>query len=105
MAFATISMTNGVEIKKVPLGFSWTTFFFGGWVPLIRQDWIVGFILLIVGIITYGIAGIIMAFFYNKIYAKSLFDKGFYIHKLPPGTSEEDVRVALDYVKLPNQPQ
>lgn len=103
MAFATISMTNGVEIKRVPLGFSWTTFFFGGWVPLIRQDWLIGFILLIVGVITYGIAGIVMSFFYNKIYAKSLFDKGYYIHQLPPGTTEEDVKVALDYIKLPTK--
>ena len=104
MAFATISMTNGVDIKRAPLGFSWTTLIFGGWVPLIRQDWLVGVLLMIACLVTYGIAGIVMAFFYNKMYAKSLFDKGYYIHQLPPGVTEEIVRVELSYVKLPTKP-
>ena len=42
MAYATIYLTNGIEIKKAPVGFSWTTFFFGGWPAIFRQDWLWG---------------------------------------------------------------
>ena len=37
---AKVSMKNqaGV-IKSVKLGFSWTTFFFGGWVAMFRGQW------------------------------------------------------------------
>lgn len=101
MAYATISLTNGVEIKKAPLGFSWTTFFFGGWVPLFRQDWVFGIILLIVGIITYGVAGVVASFIYNNFYIKRLLEKGYKIHSLPPGITEEMVKNQLGLLKFP----
>ena len=103
MAHTVISVTNGVEIKKVPLGFSWTTFIFGGWVPLIRQDWIWGFCLLLACIFTWGLAGVVAAFFYNKIYAKSLFAQGFKIHAMPPEYTEDMVKADLGYLKFPNE--
>lgn len=101
MAFTTITLTNGTDIKRVPLGFSWTTFFFGGWIPIIRQDWLIGVILLIITIFTGGITGIMAAFFYNKIYAKSLFKSGYYIYHLPDGITEDHVCQAISYIKLP----
>jgi hypothetical protein len=103
MAYATITVTNGVEIKKVPLGFSWTTFFFGGWPAIFRQDWIVGVVILILSMVTWGIAGVVFAFIYNNMYAKSLFSKGYSIHTLPPGITQEMVRDKLGYIKFPNE--
>ena len=47
MAYTTVLLTNGVEVKKAPIGFSWTVFCFGGWPPLFRQDWLWGVGLLI----------------------------------------------------------
>ncbi|KOR27056.1 DUF2628 domain-containing protein [Clostridium sp. FAM 1755] len=71
--------------KEVKCGFSWTTFFFGFIVPLIRGDlkWalIMVAISIAVGIPTLGIggfiSGIIFSFVYNKIYIKELLVKGY----------------------------
>lgn len=103
MAHTVISVSNGVEIKKVPLGFSWTTFFFGGFPALIRGDWITGLIICLLNFITWGIAGFIAAFMYNKMYAKSLFEKGYSIHALPPGYTADLVKADLGYLKFPSE--
>ena len=105
MAHTTISVTNGIEIKKVPLGFSWTTFFFGGFPALIRGDWVPGIIIMVGCMLTWGIVGIVAAFMYNKMYAKSLFEKGYTIHAMPPGCTEDMVRSELGYIKFPHQYQ
>lgn len=101
MAYATITVTNGVEIKKAPIGFSWTTFFFGGWPAIIRQDWLWGFVLLLACLFTWGIAGIVVAFFYNKSYLARLFKDGYYVHALPSNVTEDDLKNYLGFVTLP----
>ncbi|MDX5808642.1 HrgC protein [Bacillus cereus group sp. BfR-BA-02730] len=63
--------------EEVKVGFSWTTFFFGALVPLLRGDWKWFLILIVAGLCTYGFAGIIFAFFYNKIYIRELIRKGY----------------------------
>lgn len=71
--------------KEVKKGFSWTTFFFGCLVPLIRGDlkWaaIMFLISIILGMFTMGIGsfvvGIVFAFKYNEIYYNDLLLKGF----------------------------
>jgi len=75
-------------VKEAKVGFSWTTFFFGLFVPLIRGDlkWTAIMFLLTVlaGAITIPIAGIgativgiVFATVYNKLYIKELLLKGF----------------------------
>lgn len=103
MAYAVITVSNGIELKKVPLGFSWTTFFFGGIPALIRQDWLTGVLIIVANVFTWGIAGIVMAFIYNKMYAKSLFDKQYAIKTLPLGQTNESVKQYLGYLKFPNE--
>lgn len=100
MASTTIYLTNGVEIKKAPVGFSWTVFFFGGWPAIFRQDWLWGIILLIAEYLTWGIAGIVFAFFYNKMYIKNLVDNGYKIKDMP-GVTDEQLKAYLGYVDLP----
>ena len=68
MAHATIQLTNGIEVKNAPVGFSWTTFFFGFFVPLFRQDWLMAVVLLILGLISSGLIPMAFGFFYNKMY-------------------------------------
>jgi hypothetical protein len=67
---------NTNQFKQVKIGFSWTMFFFGFWVPLFRGDWkwlIIMLLLDIIGLFTFGF----VTFLYNKLYAEDLISKGF----------------------------
>ena len=64
-------------IKKGLYGFSWTTLFFGGFPALFRGDIFIGLALIVICILTGGIAGIIWAFVYNKKYTLGLIEKGY----------------------------
>lgn len=72
-------------MKECPTGYSWTTFFFGVFVPLMRGDikWaaILFALCALIAIITAGIGAFfitpIFAFFYNKLYIKELLEKGY----------------------------
>ncbi|NUB24430.1 hypothetical protein [Azospirillum brasilense] len=63
--------------KKGFVGFSWTTLFFGGFPALFRGDWVIGLVLIILSVVTWGIAGIIAAFLYNKHYTTKLIESGY----------------------------
>ena len=89
----TLINNNNGDIKEVKLGFSWTTFFWGGLVPLIRKDWIAAIILIAVNIVisacTYGFGTIFfdiaVAAFYNKNYIQRLIKDNYH----PNGETEE----------------
>ena len=73
-----INLKNSIGIiKQCPVGFSWTTFFFGPFVPLFRGDFKWFLILLVLAICTGGISSIILAFHYNKIYIRSFLLQGY----------------------------
>lgn len=65
------------DVKEVKMGFSWTTLFFGIFVPLIRGDWKWAVITLLLALITGGLSWFVVPFFYNKVYIKELISKGF----------------------------
>lgn len=67
---------SGVR-KQAKVGFSWTTFFFGCFVPLFRGDfkWALGMFLL--SAVTLGLSWFYFIFAYNKIYIKGLLEKGY----------------------------
>lgn len=98
MAYAEIKVNNERtgQIRTAPIGFSWTVFFFGFFVPLIRGDWIWGIVMVILfplgwftliatggagGIIWLAIA-LIFANLYNNIYLKNLLNNGFIIKEI-----------------------
>ena len=64
-------------VQKGFFGFSWTTFFFGGWPAIFRGDFIVGVMFVVLQFFTFGIASIIWAFLYNKSYTRKLLEKGY----------------------------
>ena len=72
------TMKNEIgQVKIVKEGFSWTMLFFGIFVPLYRGDWKWFLIILIANLFTYGLASIVFAFIYNKIYINDLLEKGY----------------------------
>ena len=67
---------NGV-IKQAKLGFSWTTMFFGWFVPLIRGDWKWLIVILSIGMVTLGLSNLVFMFIYNKLYVRDLINDGY----------------------------
>lgn len=79
MAYATLTLKNPNtgQLRAAPVGFSWTTFFFGIFVPLLRKDLVMVLVMLVLGIVTFGIAFLVFPFIYNKIYLKGLLKRGY----------------------------
>ena len=98
-----IRVKNDIDKRKeIKIGFSWSTFFFGVFVPLFRGDWKWFAILLVaevllgmvsMGIIT-GILMIAFPFFYNKLYAKDLYEDGY--RGLTPEENQELIKYITD---------
>ena len=81
-----IRVKNAIDkTEEVNLGFSWTTLFFGALVPLFRLDIkyfaimvAANFLLTAMGLYELSpIVTLAFAFFYNKLYAKDLYEKGY----------------------------
>ena len=81
-----ITLKNDVGITKtVKVGFSWTVFFFGFFVPLFRGDWkwagIMAISSIVVAMFTYGLGAwvllLIFAVKYNEWYINNLKEKGY----------------------------
>lgn len=80
MAYYSIQLKHPStgESKTSPVGFSWTTLFFGILVPLWRGHF-VGFAYMVVAALcTGGLSRFVFAFVYNKQYLRYLiYEKGF----------------------------
>lgn len=64
-------------VKVVKQGFSWTVFFFGFFVPLIRGDMKYAAIMFLSAMVTFGLSGFVFAFKYNQFYTNDLLEKGY----------------------------
>ena len=79
----TVRLKNekGIIVES-KVGFSWTTLFFGFFVPLFRRDFKMFAIMALICIISYKFSifnwcMLIFPFFYNKMYIKDLLNKGY----------------------------
>ncbi len=73
----TISLKKDNLIKKGLVGFSWTTFFFGFFVPIIRGDARWAIVMVVAALFTFGLSNIVFAFIYNKQYTTRLLESGY----------------------------
>ena len=64
MAFATINMKHrqNENMRKAPVGFAWTVFFFGAFPAAFRGDWKWFIIMLILQFVTFGASAIVFMF-------------------------------------------
>lgn len=79
MAFAKVYLKNSRtgQMREAPVGFSWTTFFFGFFPALFRSDWVGAIIQLLLGCVTFGLSNLVFMFVYNKMYLKRLLNEGY----------------------------
>ncbi|MDK2802113.1 MAG: DUF2628 domain-containing protein [Oscillospiraceae bacterium] len=77
-------MKNNIgHLKDVKDGFSWTTFFFGFWVPLFRGDVKYLLIMIILNVVTIGLSNLVFSFIYNRLYQEDLVKQGYTYFNLP----------------------
>ena len=97
----TVGMENSFGVRKdVKLGFSWTTFFFGFYVPFSRGDWKwTGIMIAVIIAITmiglgsaFAFANGVFSVIYNKFYAQDLLEQGY------RGINEEAHQAVINYV-------
>lgn len=62
--------------KNCFVGYSWTYFFFGFFVPIFRGEIAIGIFHLIFSIVTFGLFQLVMPFLYNKQYSTRLLTDG-----------------------------
>lgn len=92
------------EVKQFKVGFSWTEFFFGWWVPLFRGDWFWFLIQLAATVVATlpmifmyplsfgGVVVLVFSFIYNKLYAQRLIE---HYHYTP--VSDTDYQILLQH--------
>ena len=79
MAFTKIHLKHPeFELtKEVPVGFSWTVFFWGMFPALFRSDWKWALIMFFLALVTFGFSFFVFMFIYNKLYMDSLLEQGY----------------------------
>lgn len=91
MAFTKISLTKDGHNKTVPVGFSWTTVFFGAFVPLFRGDFywfaiafacVMANIIPLIGALVYLAYYILSPAFYNRLHIQRLVQLGWRLHDI-----------------------
>ena len=83
--------------RTAPVGFSWTSFFFGPIPCLFRQDWQTAIVVFLLSIVL-GFFGlnlvlwILQGFFYNKYYLETLVKEGYEVEHWE-GRSLEEIQI------------
>ena len=79
MAYKTEYLVNPMtgERREAPIGFSWTTLFFGFFPALIRGDFKWAMIMILIACITFGISTLFFPFFYNNTFYTDSLKAGF----------------------------
>ena len=78
------------QLKNGYFGFSWTYFFFGWWVPLLRGELAIAALHFLFSFLTFGLWQVIACFFFNKQYTNRRISEGFRLY----GTSQQNTLAA-----------
>lgn len=89
------NVTTG-QIKSGFYGFSWTYFFFGWWVPLLRGELGIAALHFLFSILTLGIWQLIVCFMYNRQYTSRLIEAGYRFFDSPQINQEAAEWIGVD---------
>ena len=79
---------NGIT-KEAPIGFSWTTLFFGAFPALFRGDFKWFFIQVFCALFTFGASTLVFMFVYNKLSLKDKIMDGFTVSSVGTGKASD----------------
>tara|TARA_B100000795_G_C22392343_1_gene283869 strand:- start:127 stop:426 length:300 start_codon:yes stop_codon:yes gene_type:complete len=99
MAFATVNLEKSGLTKQAPVGFSWTTLFFGALPALFRGDFKWTFIMLFAGVFTAGIAWLVFPFIYNRLYITSMIEGGYKIKNYTGNKAQIEAKLSIKLKK------
>lgn len=107
MAYATIDFHHPLTgaLKQAPVGFSWTTLFFGFFPALFRGHWTGAVIVFLIGWMTLGFGQLVFAFIYNKMYVRHLLGEGFKLSGSSVDPSELSRRIGIELPVDPGRAQ
>lgn len=93
MAFDRLILNNPHDgkIRKAPIGFSWTTFFFGLWPAVFRGSWKYAILMFLTFFPTLGISAFVWPFIFNRLYLNSLLEDGYRLKLSEKGTPIERI--------------
>ena len=89
MAHNTVYLEKNGITKEAPVGFSWTTLFFGFWPSLFRSDFKWFWIMLALSLLTFGVSQLVFMFMYNKLSIKSKIESGWKVKSVAMGNAED----------------
>ena len=72
-----LTQSQSGTVKQVKLGFSWTTLFFGLFVPLVRGDIKWAAIMFVLAFLSFGLSWLVFPFLYNKVHTRALLESGY----------------------------
>ena len=87
---------SGVE-KYCHVGYSWTYFLFGFFVPIFRGEISIGIFHLIFTIVTFGIFQFVMPFLYNKQSSIRLLTNGWDLNDTEENNTLARVRIGISF--------
>jgi hypothetical protein len=85
---------SGIE-KNCFVGYAWTYFIFGFFVPIFRGEILIGVLHLIFSIFTFGVFQIVMPFLYNKHYSTRLLTDGWKLADTEENNNLAKVKIGI----------
>lgn len=82
--FITFEHPKTGTTRTAPIGFNWRLLQFGALLPMYQREWKLCLLVTVGGALTFSVSNVLLAFFYNKLYVRSLIAAGF----LARGTEE-----------------
>jgi hypothetical protein len=82
-------------LRKGFYGYSWTYFLFGFFVPILRGEIGIGFLHLLLNILTFGIFQIVMPYLYNRQYMTRRLTNGWLLADEPRNVAQAKMRLKI----------